>query len=110
MTSQIRGVAPCAHNLSSSHDSNIEDEIRAHEQFQKFIKDNPISDAALTIKSAGRKRKAFCMAEADDEDSEDEPGSPGGEGENGTPQSDNPGEADSRGVNGEGNNRMRSDE
>jgi hypothetical protein len=91
--------------LSSSRNNDIEDEIRAYEQFRKYIKDNPESEAALTVKSAGRKRKAFCIMGADDEDSEDETGSPDSGGENETPGSNNPGGADSASGDGERGNR-----
>jgi hypothetical protein len=76
---------------SSARNNAIDDEIEAFDQFQTYIKDNPESEAALAIKSAGRKRKAFCTLEADEEDGD---GSEAGEGCNEGDQGDNVSTAD----------------
>jgi len=67
---------------SSLRDDAIKDELLAFDQFRAYIKENPESEVALTVKSAGRKRKAFCSLEADEEDGEDRVGSEASEGEN----------------------------
>jgi hypothetical protein len=67
--------------LSSLRDDAIKDEIDAFDQFRKYIKEHPESDAALTVNSAGQKRKAFRSLEADEVDGEENIGSEAGDGD-----------------------------
>lgn len=79
----IQKQDPRTHALSSLRNNGIKDEIDAFDNFRKYIKDNPESEAATMIKSAGRKRKAFCILEGDEGsegDGENDEGSVGAEG------------------------------
>ena len=90
-----------AHDLFSARDDAIQHEIEAFDQFRKYIKENPKSEAALMIKSPGRKRKAFSALESDKESDDNAASSEAGE-DTGGDDGGGPGSGNGRGGGGEG--------